>query len=76
VLNRGELYLSRFLIRDSDELLQAGYTQNLISEEAIFKLVQEAKILQYSEGNRGVAARSVELRMEGTDKWLSLNQKQ
>ena len=34
------------------------------------KLVQEAKLLQYSEGNRGVAARPVELRMEGTDKWI------
>ena len=34
------------------------------------KLVQEAKLLQYSEGNRGVAARPVEVKREGTDKWM------
>lgn len=58
------------MIRDSDELLQAGYTENLISEESLVKLVQEAKLLQYSEGNRGVAARPIEIKLEGTDKWM------
>ncbi len=65
VWNRG-LYLSRFFVRNSDELLQAGYTKNLISDEALVKLMQETKLLQYSVGNRGVAARPGELRMEGT----------
>jgi hypothetical protein len=58
------------LIRDSDELLPAGYTENLISEESLVKLVQEAKLLQYSEGNRGVAARPIEIKLEGTEKWM------
>nr|YP_009568483.1 hypothetical protein [Drechslerella brochopaga]QBL02563.1 hypothetical protein [Drechslerella brochopaga] len=72
VWSRG-LYFSRFLVRDSDELLQAGYTKNLISEESLVKLVQEAKLLQYTEGNRGVAARPVEVKMVGTDKWIEFH---
>lgn len=68
-LKRG-LYFSRFWFRDSDELLQAGYTQNLISEESLVKLIQEAKLMQYSEGNRGVRARPLEVKREGTDKWV------